>query len=150
MRYAAAMNEKDQLIKTLREHMPPQVQAAAFFEADAAGNEVNLVLIGDGLSGLRPQALFAPVGRELGRRVEVHVYSAAEWSGRVKSDEGFEQDILSGRVVTICGELQRESENDSVDANLARMQNPLFKRAARALEQNIPNNVGFGRFRDRN
>jgi len=68
----------------------------------------------------------------------------------VKRGDGFEQEILSGRVVTIRGELQREADGDCVDANLARMQSPLFKRAARALEQFVPERVGFGRFRDRN
>lgn len=150
MRYAAAMTEQERLIETLRRHLPPQVQAAAIFEAAAAGSEVNLLLIAEGLSGLRAQALLAPVGRGLGRRVEVHLYSAAEWSERVKRGDGFEQEILSGRVMTIRGELQREADGDCVDANLARMQNPLFKRAARALEQFVPERVGFGRFRDHN
>lgn len=39
-------------------------------------------------------------------------------------------------------------EDDSVYANLARMQSPLFKRVARALEQSVPETKGFGQFRD--
>jgi hypothetical protein len=42
-----------------------------------------------------------------------------------------------------------EADGDSVSANLARMQSPVFKRAARALEQSVPEDAGFGRFRDR-
>jgi hypothetical protein len=38
-------------------------------------------------------------------------------------------------------------EDDSIDINLARMQNPLFKRMARTLEHFVPERVGFGRFR---
>lgn len=38
-------------------------------------------------------------------------------------------------------------EGDTVAKNLARMQNPVFKRLARALEQSIPDGTGFGRFR---
>jgi hypothetical protein len=38
-------------------------------------------------------------------------------------------------------------EGDSVSANLARMQSPVFKRIAHALEQTIPEDTGFGRFR---
>lgn len=41
-------------------------------------------------------------------------------------------------------------EDDSVTANLTRMQSPIFKRVARALEQDIPEDAGFGRFRDHN
>ena len=43
-----------------------------------------------------------------------------------------------------------QAEGDSVSANLSRMQSPVFKRVARALEQAIPEDTGFGRFRDRN
>lgn len=39
-----------------------------------------------------------------------------------------------------------QAEGDTV-ANMARMQNPVFKRLARALEQSIPADRGFGRFR---
>lgn len=38
-------------------------------------------------------------------------------------------------------------EGDTVGANLARMQSPVFKQLARALEQSIPDGTGFGRFR---
>lgn len=38
-------------------------------------------------------------------------------------------------------------EGDSVSANLARMQSPVFKQIAHALEQTIPEDTGFGRFR---
>jgi hypothetical protein len=44
--------------------------------------------------------------------------------------------------------LQRAQNDDSVSAGLARMQSPAFKRAARALEQAVPTDAGFGRFRD--
>lgn len=39
-----------------------------------------------------------------------------------------------------------QAEGDTV-ANMARMQNPVFKRLARALEEAIPTDRGFGRFR---
>jgi hypothetical protein len=42
-----------------------------------------------------------------------------------------------------------QADGDSVSANLARVQSPVFKRAARALEQTVPESAGFGRFRDR-
>lgn len=53
---------------------------------------------------------------------------------------------------TVSADFQRAKqepamEDGSVDENLARMQNPLFKRMARALEQSVPERVGFGRFR---
>lgn len=148
MRYAAAMNEQERLIAVLSEHMPPQVQVAAIFGTVEAGGVVNLLLIAEDLSGLRAQALFAPVGRELGRHIDVHLCTADEWAKRLESGDGFVQEILSGQMVLIRGELRREAETDSVDANLARMQNPLFKRFARTLEQFVPDDAGFGRFRD--
>jgi hypothetical protein len=40
-----------------------------------------------------------------------------------------------------------QAEGDTVAANLARMQSPVFKQLARALEQSIPEGTGFGRFR---
>lgn len=40
-----------------------------------------------------------------------------------------------------------DDEGDTVAKNLARMQSPVFKRLARALEQSIPDGAGFGRFR---
>lgn len=43
-----------------------------------------------------------------------------------------------------------QSDADSIPANLARMQSPVFQGIARALEQSIPDDEGFGRFRDRN
>ena len=42
-----------------------------------------------------------------------------------------------------------QSDGDTVAASLARMQSPAFKRAARALEQSVPDDAGFGRFRNR-
>lgn len=143
------MTEQERLIETLRLHLPPQVQAAAIFEATAASRDVNLLLIADeGLSGLRAQALFAPVGRELGRRIVVHLCTAAEWAERLPSGDAFVQEILSGHVQAIRGEPQGEAD-DSVDARLKCLQSPLFKRLARALEQSVPETKGFGRFRDR-
>ena len=38
----------------------------------------------------------------------------------------------------------------SVANSLEQMQNPVFQRAARAMEQSIPVKTGFGRFRDEN
>lgn len=142
------MDEQERLIAVLREHMPPQVQVAAIFGSMEAGGLVNLLLIAEGLSGLRAQALFAPLGRELGRHIEVHLCTAAEWANRLESGDGFVQGILTGPMVLILGELRREAENDSVAANLARMKNPVFGLVARALEQFVPKNAGFGRFRD--
>lgn len=40
-----------------------------------------------------------------------------------------------------------QAEGDTVGANLARMQDPAFNRLARALEQSVPEDTGFGRFR---
>lgn len=40
-----------------------------------------------------------------------------------------------------------QAEGDTVAENLARMQSPVFKQLARALEQSIPDGTGFGRFR---
>lgn len=97
--------EQDSLVDSLREHLPPQVQAAAIFDARAVDNELNLLLIAEELSGLRAQALLAPVGRELGRSIEVHLCSAAEWSERLAAGDVFLQEILSGHLVMVCGEL---------------------------------------------
>lgn len=139
--------ERERLIETLRKYLPPEVLAAAVF--GQVDSEVNLLLIADeGFSGLRAQALLAPVERELGCHIEVYQCTAAEWSKRLESGDGFVQEILSGRVVLLRGELQREADGDCVDANLARMQHPFFKVVARALEQFVPDDAGFGRFRD--
>jgi hypothetical protein len=40
-----------------------------------------------------------------------------------------------------------QAEGGTVAVQLSRMQSPVFKRLARALEQSIPDGTGFGRFR---
>ena len=40
-----------------------------------------------------------------------------------------------------------QADDYAESGNLARMQNPVFKRLARALEEAIPTDRGFGRFR---
>ena len=63
------------------------------------------------------------------------------WESFFKQGSGVSEDFQRGEQDPLTA-------NDSVDANLKRMQNPLFKRLARTFEQSVPENVGFGRFRD--
>lgn len=63
------------------------------------------------------------------------------WNSFFKQGSGVSEDFQRGEQDPLTA-------NDSVDANLKRMQNPFFKRLARTFEQSVPENVGFGRFRD--
>lgn len=56
-------------------------------------------------------------------------------------------DAASASSAAILGKAERSG--DSVAANLGRMQSAVFKKAARALEPSVPEDAGFGRFRDR-
>lgn len=47
------------------------------------------------------------------------------------------------------GKLPKNSFDDSVEANLARMESPFFEKIARVLVDALPESKGFGRFRDK-
>lgn len=57
-------------------------------------------------------------------------------------------DAARNAGAAVLSKAAQAEDGDSVSANLARMQSPVFKRAARALEQSVPEDAGFGRFRD--
>ena len=86
-----------------------RVQAAAVFGSTAQGTEnqdsdVDLLLLTD-MSRVEAQALFKPVGRQLGRPVNVLVYEPKQWTAAVAGRDPLALEILAGALIALKGDL---------------------------------------------
>ena len=108
------LQQENVLVQTLREHLgtlEDHVTAAAVFGSAARGemhaaSDVDVLLIAEDLSRLTAQAHFKQAGRDLGRPVNVLVYSAEGWRSAVQNGDTVVQDILSHPIVNLKADLR--------------------------------------------
>lgn len=114
--FEARMGEtRESVVLSLRQRLQTlgvEVAAAALFGSAARDelepdSDIDLLLIGEGLSQLEARAHFKAAGRELRRPVNVVVYSPADWLVGTKLDGSLAHNISANLVVLVFGELPR-------------------------------------------
>lgn len=103
-------SEMAQVLRTRLESLEEAVDTAVIFGSAArgethAGSDIDLLLIGPKLSRLSAQAHFKPAGRQLGRPVNVQVFTAQAWQAALESGDTFVHDIVSKPTLTLKGAL---------------------------------------------
>lgn len=86
-----------------------KVEAAAIFGSAARGesepaSDIDLLLLTD-LPQLKAQALFKAAGRELGRAVNVLIYSPSAWREAITNENAFVLEILNSPMVPLKGDV---------------------------------------------
>lgn len=86
-----------------------RAEAAAIFGSVAKGaatsdSDIDLLLIGE-VSRLEAQAFFKPLGRKLGRPVNVTVFTRQEWDAALAAKNALATDINSGAKIALKGTL---------------------------------------------
>ncbi len=110
---AAFFGQQSALVRRLKQHvleLGDSVQAAALFGSMASGrshadSDIDVLLL-TSMSRLEAQALFKPLGRELGRPVNVLTYTAEAWAEKVQSGDAFVLGILQGALVLLTGDVR--------------------------------------------
>lgn len=87
-----------------------EVVAAAVFGSAARGelqasSDIDLLVVAGGLSTFEAQAYFKPVGRWLGRPVNLVVFSPAGWRNACGNGNPFPQNILARPLIPLAGKL---------------------------------------------
>lgn len=90
------------------------VKAAAVFGSAARGathadSDIDLLLITD-MNRLESQAFFKPVGRELGRPVNVLTYSEQEWRNAIDRQNTLALDIAGSHLLELKGRIYGAQE----------------------------------------
>lgn len=98
------------VVKERLQELGTDVGAAAIFGSIARGEEstdsdIDVLLVTADLSRLAAQAHFKPTGRQLGRPVNVLVYTPHAWVTAVKEADPLVNDILSNPLVMLKGTL---------------------------------------------
>lgn len=109
----ALLQQDHTTVRVLREavsQLGGGVHAAAIFGSVARGeprpdSDIDLLLIADGLSRLQAQSHFKKAGRALGRPVNVLLYTLADWSRARSGGDSLVQDIASGDVIELQGDI---------------------------------------------
>ena len=86
-----------------------RVEVAAVFGSTAQGTEgadsdIDLLLVTD-MPQVEAQALFKPVGRQLGRPVNVLTYEPSRWKDALTQSNPFAQELLDGPLIQLKGNL---------------------------------------------
>lgn len=90
------------------------VAAAAVFGSVASGkvteaSDVDLLLLTE-MSRVEAQALFKPVGRKLGRPVNVLAYAPEEWAAAVRDGNPLAHEILKSPLILVKGDIGGTSQ----------------------------------------
>lgn len=99
-----------QVLSRKVEKLDDAIEAAAIFGSAARGesdeaSDVDLLLLAD-LPQLKAQALFKAAGRELGRPVNVLVYSPSAWRKAIAMEDAFVLEILNSPMVPLKGDVR--------------------------------------------
>lgn len=102
--------ETARLVREALERFEDSVAAAAIFGSTARGeanaaSDIDLLLIADGTSRLKAQAHFKNVGRQLGRPVNVLLYTPQEWRKAREKGDTLVHDILSRDLIALKGDI---------------------------------------------
>jgi len=100
----------DALVEDLRAALPPTVDAAIIHGSAARGEEaaesdIDVLVVGQGLSSIKINAALKPVGRKHDRSIQATVFDRAEFARRVTARDAFALSVLSGPTIAIKGEI---------------------------------------------
>lgn len=99
----------DALIDDMRNALPRGTETALVHGSVARGEEratsdIDLLVLGKGLSSIKVNAALKPVGRKHDRVINASVYDREEFARMVKSKDAFALSVLSGPAIIVKGE----------------------------------------------
>lgn len=107
---SAIMLRADSLLSDIRQALPGSATTAAIFGSTARGEEhaqsdVDVLVLGDGLSSIRVNAALKPVGRKHHRDIRATVLSPAEFTQLLEHEDSFATSLLARPTLVIKGQL---------------------------------------------
>jgi predicted nucleotidyltransferase len=107
------LQQDGEMVRVLRAQLATldeDVDAAVIFGSAARGethaeSDIDVLLLAPKLSRLSAQAHFKPVGRELGRPVNVQVFTRQAWQEAIDSGDALAHDIMAKPVLNLKGAL---------------------------------------------
>jgi hypothetical protein len=99
----------DEILDDIASALPENAEAAIVFGSVARGDEsatsdVDVLVLGNNLSGLKVNARLKPVGRKHHREIHATVASRAEFEQRLAEGEGFASNVASRPFILLRGE----------------------------------------------
>lgn len=100
----------DSLFTDLQAVLPATVTTAAVFGSVARGKEhaasdVDVLVLGPGLSSLKINAALRPVGRAHHREIHATVYTEDEFQQMIRNGNDFAQNVLAQKAIILKGAL---------------------------------------------
>ncbi|WP_116138362.1 nucleotidyltransferase domain-containing protein [Trinickia diaoshuihuensis] len=100
--------KSDEILDDITHTLPDEVEAAVVFGSVARGEEsaksdVDVLVLGNGLSSLKINARLKPVGRKHHREIHATVASRREFEQKLAAGEGFASNIVSRPFILLKG-----------------------------------------------
>lgn len=98
----------DEILDDITHALPDEVEAAVVFGSVARGEEsaisdVDVLVLGDGLSSLKINARLKPVGRKHHREIHATVVSRRDFEQKLAAGEGFASNVVSRPFIPLKG-----------------------------------------------
>ena len=100
----------DALVEDLRAALPKAAEVALIHGSVARGEEkatsdIDVLVLGKGLSSIKVNAAFKPVGRKHHRVINASVYGREEFARMAKAKDAFARSVVSNPTIMLKGEL---------------------------------------------
>lgn len=100
----------DALIEDIKAALPKAAEVALIHGSVARGEEkatsdIDVLILGDGLSSIKVNAALKPVGRKHDRAINASVHGRGEFARMAKSKDAFALSVLSNPTIMLKGEL---------------------------------------------
>ena len=102
------------LLRDALQPLAPDLQAAWIYgsyakQTDTANSDIDVMIVGDGLSLNRVLKALAPVETELGRKINPTLYTPAEFAKRRAEKDSFVNRVLEQTVLPLIGTLHESA-----------------------------------------
>lgn len=119
------MKRSSVMLNDIREALPPEAEVAVVFGSVARGEEnaesdIDVLVLGEGLSDIRLKVLFKPVSREHHRVIHATSFSRQEFAQLLQERNSFALSVVSQTTIPLKGELPHEILTALSDAAVSR------------------------------
>jgi predicted nucleotidyltransferase len=107
------MKRSDDMLNDIREALPPEAEVAVVFGSVARGEEnaesdIDVLVLGEGLSDIRLNVLFKPISRQHHRVIHATSFSRQEFAQLLQERNSFALSVVSQKTIALKGELPHD------------------------------------------
>jgi predicted nucleotidyltransferase len=118
------MRRSDDMFSDIREALPPEAEVAVVFGSVARGEEsaesdIDVLVLGEGLSDIRLNVLFKPVSRAHHRIIHATSFSRSEFAKLLEQGNSFAVSVVTQETIPLKGEFSYDLRAALGDAAVA-------------------------------